>query len=187
MDSQTLMIIGVVVVAALLVGVAAWAYSARQRRVRLRERFGPEYDRTVSAVGAPDKAEAILNERIERVERFKIRTLSREQADSFAREWRRVQARFVDDPDGAVGEADRLVSQVMTARGYPLEDFDRRADDISVDHPHVVENYRAARALVDRRSRGQADTEELRQAVVNYRALFDDLLEVRDVHNRKAS
>ncbi len=187
MDSQTMMIAAVIVIAAVLIGVAGWSYMARQRRLQLRERFGPEYDRTVSAVGAPDKAEALLNERLARVQRFKLRQLSREQADAFGREWRRVQGRFVDDPNGAVDEADRLVTQVMTARGYPLEDFDRRAEDVSVDHPQVVENYRIARALVVRRSRGEAGTEELRQAVVNYRALFDELLEVRNVHGRKAS
>lgn len=187
MDSETMMVVGLIVIAALLIGAAAWSYMARQRHAQLRERFGPEYDRTVSAVGAPDKAEALLSERVARVERFKLRPLAREQADAFGSEWRRVQGRFVDDPGGAVDEADRLVTQVMTARGYPLEDFDRRAEDISVDHPHVVENYRAARVLQLRRARGEAGTEELRQAVVNYRSLFDDLLEVRDVHGRKAS
>lgn len=188
MDQQTMMLVGAVVaVVALLIVVAAWYYATTQRRARIRERFGPEYDRTVQAVGEPTKAEAILSERARRVDRFKLRALTPDQADAFSREWRRIQARFVDDPDDAVTEADRLVTQVMTARGYPMEDFDRRAEDISVDHPHVVENYRTARALVVRRSRGEAGTEELRQAVVNYRALFDDLLEVHDPRHRRAS
>jgi hypothetical protein len=183
-DSQTLMLVGTVVVV-LLLGVAAWAYGSRRRRVNLRERFGPEYERTVEAVGSA-RAEAVLRERAERVSRFNLHKLTQEQADAFAREWRRIQALFVDDPDGAVGEADQLVTQVMTARGYPLEDFDRRADDVSVDHPVVVQNYRTARALALRRQRNEAGTEEMRQAVVNYRTLFDELLEVetRGTHRR---
>lgn len=186
MDSQTLMIAAAAVVLIVL-AAAAWMYYSRRSSGRLRERFGPEYDRTVAAVGSPAKAEAVLSERAARVDRFKIRPLVPQQADAFAREWRRVQGMFVDDPDAAVAEADRLLAQVMTARGYPLEDFDRRAEDISVDHPHVVENYRIARALVVKRQNGMAGTEELRQAIVNYRALFDDLLEVKGGHHRRAS
>lgn len=183
MDSQTLMLVGIGVVA-LLLGLA-WAFMTRRLRVNLRERFGPEYERTVAAVG-PARADSVLRERAERVSRFNLRTLAPDQADAFAREWRRIQARFVDNPDGAVSEADHLVTQVMAARGYPLEDFDRRADDLSVDHPVVVQNYRTARTLALRRQRGEAGTEELRQAVVNYRALFDELLEVdtRGAHRR---
>jgi len=183
-DSQTLMLIGVGVAVLLLV-LAAWAYTSRMRRVNLRERFGPEYERTVEAVG-PARADSVLRERPERVSRFSLRKLSQAQADAFAREWRRIQSRFVDDPDAAVGEADQLVTQMMTARGYPLEDFDRRAADLSVDHPVVVENYRTARTLALRRQRGEAGTEEMRQAVVNYRALVDELLEVdtRGAHRR---
>jgi len=178
------MIIGVGVVV-LLLALAAWYYTTRRQRVHLRERFGPEYERTVEAVG-PDRADAILRERAERVSHFNLHKLTNEQVSAFAREWRRIQSRFVDDPDGAVGEADQLVTQVMTARGYPLEDFDRRAADLSVDHPVVVQNYRTARTLALRRQRGEAGTEEMRQAVVNYRALVDELLEVdtRDAHRR---
>ena len=183
MDSQTLMLVGIGV-AVMLLGLAAWVYMSRRRRVDLRRRFGPEYERIVEAVGP--RADAVLRERAERVSRFNLRKLTQDQADAFAREWRRIQARFVDDPAGAVGEADQLVTQVMAARGYPLEDFDQRADDLSVDHPVVVQNYRIARTLALRRQRGEAGTEELRQAVVNYRALFDELLEVdtRGIHRR---
>jgi hypothetical protein len=183
-DSETLMLVGVVVVV-LLLGLAAWAYMSRRRRVNLRERFGPEYERTVEAVG-PARADSVLQERAERVSRFNLRKLTQDQADAFVREWRRIQARFVDDPTGAVGEADQFVTQVMTARGYPLEDFDLRAADLSVDHPVVVQNYRTARALALRRQRGEAGTEEMRQAVVNYRALVEELLEVepRGTHRR---
>jgi hypothetical protein len=183
-DSEILVLV-VIAVAVVLIGFVAWSYASRRRRGNLRQRFGPEYDRTVEAVG-PTRADAVLRERTERVKRFNLRKLTREQSDAFAREWRRTQARFVDDPDGAVGDADLLVTQVMTACGYPLEDFDRRADDVSVDHPVVVQNYRAARALALRRRQGAAGTEEMRQAVVNYRALFDELLDV-DGAQRRAS
>jgi hypothetical protein len=182
-----MMLVGAALLVLVIVGVAAWAYSRRQRGARLRERFGPEYERTVQSVGDPARAEAILKERADRVARFKLHALTSEQRDAFTREWRRVQARFVDDPGGAVTEADHLVTQVMTARGYPLEDFDRRADDLSVDHPVVVDNYRKARALATRHQRGQAGTEELRQAVVNYRSLFDELLEAHPETHRRAS
>jgi hypothetical protein len=183
-DSQTLMIIGVGVAVVLLV-LAVWWYTSRRQRGNLREQFGPEYERTVEAVG-PARADAILRERADRVSRFNLHKLTHEQATAFAREWRRIQSRFVDDPDGAVGEADQLVTQVMAARGYPLEEFDRRAADLSVDHPVVVQNYRTARELAMRRQRGEAGTEEMRQAVVNYRALVDELLEVdaHDAHRR---
>jgi hypothetical protein len=184
-DQQTLMLVGIGIVV-LLLGLAAWLYTSRRQRVNLRERFGPEYERTVEAVG-PTRADAVLRERAQRVSRFNLRKLTEDQADAFAREWRRIQGRFVDDPDGAVAEADQLVTQVMGARGYPLEDFDRRADDLSVDHPVVVQNYRTARALAQRRTQGQAGTEEMRQAVVNYRSLFDELLEVDTRAARRAS
>ena len=184
MDSQTLMMIGVGVVVLLLV-LAVWSFTSRRQRVNLRERFGPEYERTVEAVGE-QRADTLLRARAERVSHFNLHKLTQEQADAFAREWRRIQSRFVDDPDGAVGEADQLVTQVISARGYPLEDFDRRAADLSVDHPVVVQNYRTARALALRRQQGEAGTEEMRQAVVNYRALVDELLEIdtHDAHRR---
>ena len=183
MDSRTWMLVGVGVVVLLLVLIGA--YMSRRRRVNLRERFGPEYERTVAAVG-PARADSVLRERAERVSRFNLRRLTQDQADAFVREWRHIQAHFVDDPERAVGEADQLVTHVMTARGYPLEDFDRRSEDLSVDHPVVVQNYRTARTLALRRQRGEAGTEEMRQAVVNYRALFDELLAVdtRGPHRR---
>lgn len=185
MNSQQVIWIVMAVVVVLAVAAFAWTYMQRQRRLRLRERFGPEYDRAVREAGTPEKADAILDARARRVEKLKIRPLSREQSDSFSHEWRRVQGLFVDDPDGAVAAADRLVTEVMAARGYPIEDFDTRAADLSVDHPGVVENYRTARALALRRERKEAGTEELRQAVVNYRALFNHLLDVHEI--RRAS
>lgn len=186
MDSQTLMLAAAVVVVLAVIG-AAWAYVMRERRERLRARFGPEYERTVDAVGSPAKAEAILRKRADRVDRFRLRPLTAAQADEFDREWRRIQSNFVDDPAAAAADADALVTQVMVARGYPPGDFDRRAEDVSVDHPHVVENYRIARALMVRRERGEVGTEELRKAIVNYRALFDDLLQVESDERRRAS
>lgn len=188
MESENILLIGIVVLVVLAALAVAWFYAERQRRARVQQRFGPEYDRAVRETGTPVKATAILEDRVRRVEGLKIHVLSREQADAFGREWKRVQALFVDDPDGAVDAADRLVTQVMSARGYPIEDFDTRAADLSVDHPRVVENYRVARNLALRRTRGEAGTEELRQAVVNYRALFDDLLDTQDRHHvRRAS
>jgi len=175
------------VVAVLAIGVIAWWYIQRRRRTLLRERFGPEYDRAVRDAGSAEKAESMLAERTRRVKTLKIHPLSPEQADTFAREWHRVQAMFVDDPDGAVAAADRLVTEVMTARGYPIEDFEARAADLSVQHPRVIENYRTARALSTKRERGEAATEELRQAVVNYRTLFEDLLATDRGTVRRAS
>jgi hypothetical protein len=179
------LVLAVVVLVA--IAAVAWVYAQRQRRLSLRTHFGPEYERTVREVGSPEKAEALLAERAKRVRDLKIHRLSREQAETFAREWKRVQAMFVDDPDGAVAAADRLVTEVMSARGYPIEDFDTRAADLSVEHPRVVENYRIARAFAVRRNQGEAGTEELRQAVVNYRALFDDLLKTDEGAFRRAS
>ena len=177
------------VIAAVVVAIAAvaWFYVQRQRHERMRTHFGPEYERAVRETGSPAKADAVLADRAKRVRELKIRRLPREQAESFDREWRRIQGTFVDDPDGAVAAADHLVSEVMSARGYPIEDFDTRAADLSVEHPQVVENYRIARALAVRRNRGEAGTEELRQAVVNYRALFDDLLKTDEGAFRRAS
>lgn len=186
MDSQTMWLVMAAVVV-LAIATAAWVFAQRQRRARLRTHFGPEYDRAVREVGSPDKADALLAERAKRVRELKIHRLSPDQAESFAREWKRIQGVFVDDPDGAVTAADRLVTEVMSARGYPLEDFDTRAADLTVEHPRVVENYRIARAFAVRRNRGEAGTEELRQAVVNYRALFDDLLKTDEGAFRRAS
>jgi hypothetical protein len=183
-DQQVLIIL-IVVAAVVLLG--AYAYATTQRRRQLRERFGPEYERAVSASRNVAEAEASLKQRLDRVSRFKLHPLTADQVDAFAREWRRVQTLFVDDPHRAVTEADNLVSQVMAARGYPLEEFEKRTDDLSVDHPRVVQNYRIARSLMDRLRNGEVGTEELRVAVINYRALMDDLLRVDEPQRRRAS
>ncbi len=169
-----LVAIAVVVIA----GVVLWEMR-RRRSEALRTRFGSEYEHVVHKTGNVKAAEAALEERARRVEALHIRPLSREDAVRFATGWRMIQERFVDDPKGAVTEADRLVGEVMHARGYPLGEFEQRVEDISVDHPGVVMNYRAAREIAQAHARGQASTEDLRQAMVHYRALFNDLLDQR--------
>lgn len=168
-----------IVVVLLLLAVAWWAWQ-RRRTAELRARYGPEYTRTVHELGDRRRAEAELVARKERVEHLDIQPLGAEQRATFQTRWRGVQARFVDDPRGAVSDADHLVDEVMAARGYPLADFDRRAADLSVHHPRVVENYRAARDIAQRHRRGEASTEDLRRAMVYYRELFQDLLEDRE-------
>jgi hypothetical protein len=164
-----------------LIAVAAWAAAQRRRKesLRLQQRFGPEYVRLVNEVGR-SKAEAELAAREKRVEALDIVQLSTAEATKFRQAWVAIQARFVDDPKTSVVEADQLVYELMAKRGYPMGDFERRAADISVDHPGVISNYRAARAIALRDERSEATTEELRKAVVHYRALFQELLEVRE-------
>jgi hypothetical protein len=172
MDTTMMLVIIVALVAA---GVVIWLL-LRQRSVRLRERFGPEYERTRAEVGDVRRTEAVLAAREKRVEKLHIRALNPEEATRFGEVWRHSQTLFVDDPKGAIREADQLVNEVMTVRGYPVADFDQRAADISVDHPAVVEHYRAARSIALRNDEGGANTEDLRQAVIHYRALFEDLI-----------
>jgi hypothetical protein len=173
-----------IMVVALLVLVAAaaviWATLQRKRQsVRLQKRYGAEYDREVLRLGSQSKAEAELRQREARVGKLTIIPLTSQEAARFAQAWSRLQGRFVDNPRGAVTEADTLVKELMTARGYPVNDFESRAADISVDHPGVVDEYRKAQAIALKNSRGEADTEELRKAVMHYRALFSELLQVQ--------
>jgi len=170
-------IVVAVVVLVAVVGAVAAIDSRRRRTKQLRQRFGPEYDRAVERHGRRKEAETELAAREERRRGLDIRPLEREQRERFAEQWRDVQGRFVDAPQEAVRESDRLVREVMRQRGYPVDDFDQRAEDVSVDHPHVVENYRAAGRIAERNQRGEASTEDLRQATVHYRALFEELLE----------
>lgn len=173
-NTQTLAI--VIVVAVLLVGLIAWmAYGQVQTR-RLKQRFGPEYDAVLRRTGSKAKAEAELKRREKRVEKFEIVALSPGEVQRFSQSWTRLQGSFVDDPKGVLIEADRLVRELLLKRGYPVADFDLRAADISVDHPIVVNNYRAAQRIVSLDQRGEASTEDLRKAVVHFRALFDELL-----------
>lgn len=175
-------IVGAVLLLA-VIGIVILIVRARRRAQsdHLQKRFGPEYSRVVKTVGDRDKAEAELIAREARVERLKLVPLSETEASRFTQEWTLLQSNFVDNPVGVVGEADRLVRELMTKRGYPMGDFERRAADISVHHPAVVDNYRAAQAIALRASRGEASTEDLRKAVVHYRALFEDLLEAGSV------
>ena len=173
--TQTAWIVVAIVIVALLV-VAGILWSRRRRSEHLRDRFGPEYDRAVDAKGGRSEAEAELAEREKRVEKLDIRPLEPAERREFIQRWTDVQARFVDDPPRAVAFADALLGDVMKARGYPVSDFEQRAGDISVDHPTVVEHYRTAHDIAVRHERGDASTEDLRQAVIHYRALFDDLV-----------
>jgi hypothetical protein len=170
----------VVAIAVIVIAAVLWLAMSRRRSQQLRDRFGPEYEHAVRTEKNVRRAEATLEARAKRVDALHIRPLSPEDSTRFDATWRGVQARFVDDPKGAVTEADRLVGEVMAARGYPLGDFEQRVADISVDHPDVVMNYRAAREIALVHARGQASTEDLRQAMVHYRALFKDLLEAGD-------
>lgn len=174
-----IVVAGVLTIALLV--LAAWVLSKRRKQsLRLQQRFGPEYSRTVDELGGRANAESELKAREKRVERLNITTLARSEAARFSQAWSELQSRFVDNPKGVVMQADQLVRELMLKRGYPMGDFERRAADISVDYPTVVENYRAAQAIAIRDHRGEANTEDLRQAVVHYRALFDELLEVRE-------
>jgi hypothetical protein len=166
-----------IVVAVVVVGVVLWLAMRSRRTQKLQERFGPEYDRTAKDVGNKRKAEAELAAREERREQLNIRPLPSEARKRYSEQWQGVQAQFVDSPAAAVSAADGLVSSVMADRGYPMDDFDQRAADVSVDHPQVVENYRSAHEISQRASGGDATTEDLRQAMQHYRALFEELLE----------
>ncbi len=167
--------IAVIIVAIVAVLVIVWAVMRNQRTAKLRRRFGPEYERAVHEAG-PKSAETVLLEREKRVERFHLRDLGAEEREKFVTEWRAVQSRFVDDPRGAVGQADALVDRVMQARGYPMSDYEQRVADVSVEHAKVVDNYRAAHQIALRHRQGQTTTEDLRNAIIYYRSLFEDLL-----------
>jgi hypothetical protein len=180
-------LIVLIAVAILIVAVLAWLYVRKRRNTTadLRKKFGPEYDRAVLVHGAGRKAESKLEDREKRMEKLSIRDLDPMEHDRFLKRWESVQSRFVDSPKGAVTEADDLVSSVMKARGYPVSDFDQRAADISVDHPRVVENYRSAHEIALRVGKDQASTEELRTAMIHYRSLFEELVQVPASAERK--
>jgi hypothetical protein len=162
----------VAVAALLVVALVVWQALKTRRTRSLQERFGPEYDRTVERTEDKREAEADLAARAKRREELEIRPLTTAATVRYREQWQEVQARFVDDPGGAVQSADGLIQSVMRERGYPVDDFEQRAADISVDHPNVVENYREGHRLA-----GSSGTEDQRQAMVHYRALFDELLE----------
>ncbi len=168
-----LVVIVVVVVALCALGLLAMR---RRRSAQLRAGFGPEYERTVREHGDRSAAEAELHERRERRRSYEIRSLDPDARERYAERWRATQAQFVDQPASALADADALVGEVMRERGYPVDDFERQAADISVDHPQVVDHYRKAHATFVASAEQRASTEDLRQAVVHYRALFGELL-----------
>jgi hypothetical protein len=176
-----LIALAVLVIVIIAVLVVLYVRKRRNTTAVLRKKFGPEYDRAVLVHGAGRKAEAKLEDREKRVEKLNIRDLDPIERERFSTRWESVQSRFVDSPKGAVTEADDLVSSLMKARGYPVSDFDQRAADISVDHPRVVENYRSAHEIalrVAKVGKDEATTEELRMAMIHYRSLFEELVQV---------
>jgi hypothetical protein len=174
MTQQTVILL--IAAAVVLVGTLAWlAWTSAQTRA-LRTHFGPEYERAVEAAGDRRKAEAELRARQRRVDTLRLRALAEAERARYLEGWQSVQARFVDAPRQAVAEADRLVGAVMNDCGYPMEEFEQRVADVSVDHPQVVTHYRAAHQVATRDGKSPASTEELRTALLHYRALFEDLL-----------
>lgn len=167
----------IVIVAVIVIAIAAFVAWRQRRSKQLQDQFGPEYERTLQDTGDKREAESILVERRKRVHDLNIVPLSSADRDRFVQQWQAVQAEFVDDPSAAIRHADELIGKVMRARNYPVGDFDQRADDISVDHPQLVQDYRAAHDIAGQNGAGNASTEDLRRAMVHYRALFQDLLE----------
>jgi len=162
-----------------VVALLAWYLLRMERSKKLRSKFGPEYDHALHEYGNQTKAENALVARQKRLEKVQIRALSTEERSKFGSQWHEIQAHFVDDPAASIRDADQLVNEVMNARGYPMAEFDNRTEDLSVDHPHVVRNYRAAHEIARQRETGKASTEDLRKGLVYYRDLFDELLEAQ--------
>jgi FtsZ-interacting cell division protein ZipA len=188
LPTQQLITIGLVIIAALVLVGAIWAYTRKRRTTRLRSHYGPEYGRVVSQFGDSTRAEREMERRRQQVSRLKIRTLTETERQRYSDQWRAVQARFVDDPNISVLEADRLVTEVLRAKGFPTESFDERLDDISASYPEVAANYREACQIVARQDRGGLTTEDLRRSMVLYRNLFEELFrEGRDEELRRVS
>jgi hypothetical protein len=167
-----------IIVIAVVVLALAWLLMRQRRSARLRKQFGPEYERAINQAGSRQAAEAELEDRRLRRQKLEIVVLDSGARVRYLEQWRLVQAQFVDSPPEATRAADRLINEVMRERGYPVEDFEQRAADVSVDHPQVVDDYRAAHTVAEANERSEATTEDLRQALVHYRSLFEDLLEV---------
>ena len=187
MDPKLIVLAAAVI---LVIAVLAWLYVRKRRSTTagLRQRFGPEYERAVREHGSERKAEAKLTDREKRVEKLNIRDLNPMERERFSEQWKSVQSHFVDSPKGAVTEADDLVSSLMKTRGYPVSDFDQRAADISVDHPQVAENYRSAHEIALRVGKDAATTEDLRTAMIHFRSLLEELVQVpTTVRKREAA
>jgi len=172
----------IVAVVVVIVLAAAVAVFSRRRRLHLQERFGSEYDRTVESADHRRDAERTLREREARHDELNLRPLSEASRQRYTEQWRDMQSGFVDRPQVAVADADRLITDLMRERGYPVDDFDTRSDLVSVDHPDVVENYRTAHGIAQKNVEGRTTTEDLRQAVISYRALFDEMLIDDEAH-----
>ena len=171
-----------VVLALVIMAAILWSTVARRRRsARLHDQFGAEYDRAVLTMGDERKAQKELEGRRTHVKTLNIRPLSTTESERYLADWRSVQSRFVDEPGQAIVDADRLIMDVMRSRAYPVSEFEQRAADISVSYPALVSNYRAARAIAIKNEQHQADTEELRQALIHYRSLFEELLKTESV------
>lgn len=181
MDNQTLIIIVIALVGLVVAGVIAWTASRAMRSRKLREKFGPEYDYTMKQVGDRRAAEQALEERENRVSKLNIRALDPNEWEHYHERWIEIQSEFVDKPSESVQEANQLIKNVMAARGFPVADFEQRVADISVLYPDFVSNYRRAHAIaLKNQQEGGASTEELRQAMVYYRSLFEELLETAE-------
>jgi hypothetical protein len=178
---NTIYIIVAVLILLIAGAIMASIFSRRNRTERLQGKFGSEYDHTVQALGGEKKAHTELEERQKYVASLDIHPLSAVEGERYAADWVAVQSKFVDDPGQAIIDADRLIMEVMHLRNYPISDFEQRAADISVNYPELVSNYRAARAIAIKNEQQQADTEELRQALIYYRSLFDELLETEPI------
>jgi hypothetical protein len=184
---STSAIVVAIVIAVLVVATAIALIIRNQRSKRLRTRFGPEYSRAIEETGSKSQAEAKLEKLERRVERFDLRPLSPVARANFVAAWQKIQARFVDDPKGALTEADKLIQGVMAARGYPVTDFYQRAADISVNHPLIVEHYRAGHEIAVQHSKGRASTEDMRQAMIHYRTLFAELADEPELIRSKTA
>jgi hypothetical protein len=184
MDPKLIVLAGAVLVI-IVVAIGLYVRKRRNTTANLRQKFGPEYERAVLAHGSERKAKAKLTDRQDRVEKLNLRELDPLERERFSKQWVSIQSRFVDSQKGAVAEADDLVSSLMKTRGYPVSDFDQRAADISVDHPRVVENYRSAHEIALRVGKDAATTEDLRTAMIHYRSLFEELVEVPLIAERK--
>ncbi|HEY2011268.1 MAG TPA: hypothetical protein VGH23_19925 [Rhizomicrobium sp.] len=178
MSSTSIILIAVaaVIIVAIVIALIVHSQQKARRRRLLRDRFGPEYDRLIAATGSSAAAERELEARERRAARFNIRALTQDEQARFIARWQQVQAEFVDNPKASLGHADDLLGEVMNARGYPVQDFDQRSADLSVDHPVVVQHYHAAHEIALRHRQSEATTEDLRQAMIHYRALFDELV-----------
>jgi hypothetical protein len=174
--NSTYIIITVVVVLVILGAILGFVFSRRNRKQELHDHFGPEYDHTVETMGDEKKAQTELDERRAHVKTLEIRPLSISERERYMADWTMVQSKFVDEPGQAIVDADRLIMEVMQVRAYPVSDFEQRAADISVNYPALVSNYRAAREIAIKNEQHQATTEELRQAMIYYRSLFEELL-----------